>query len=258
MVIAHRGASREAPGNTEAAFQAAIEAGADAVELDVRQTADSVLVVHHSAARRGVLVSRLTYAELVRRSRHRPPTLAQALRLCAGRTTVDIEIKDAGYEAATLEVAARELGTSPAFITSFHPGVIETVKALQPERRCGLLVGVNRMRSSRARAEQSLVDAAVGCGADFIAPHQLLVGLRPHSPRRRAAGSPLLAAAAAAGLPAMVWTVNGAERLRHFLGERGVTGIITDLPALALEIRSQLVTVQARPPFPGRVRPIRS
>ena len=53
LVIAHRGASREAPENTPAAFEAAIALGADAVELDVRRTADGVLVVHHNASRRG-------------------------------------------------------------------------------------------------------------------------------------------------------------------------------------------------------------
>ena len=54
LVIAHRGASRDAPANTPAAFEAAIAVGADAVELDVRRTADGVLVVHHNASRRGV------------------------------------------------------------------------------------------------------------------------------------------------------------------------------------------------------------
>ena len=40
MVVAHRGASVEQPENTIAAFEAAIDAGADAVEFDVRMTVD--------------------------------------------------------------------------------------------------------------------------------------------------------------------------------------------------------------------------
>ena len=39
MVVAHRGGV-EQPENTVAAFEAAIDAGADAVEFDVRMTAD--------------------------------------------------------------------------------------------------------------------------------------------------------------------------------------------------------------------------
>jgi len=46
-IIAHRGASRERPENTLAAFNRAAELGADAVELDVHLTKDGRLVVHH-------------------------------------------------------------------------------------------------------------------------------------------------------------------------------------------------------------------
>src|SRR5438132_12637759 len=54
-VIAHRGASAIEAENTLPAFEAAIAAGADAVELDVRTTADGVVVVMHDAD-----VSRMT------------------------------------------------------------------------------------------------------------------------------------------------------------------------------------------------------
>jgi glycerophosphoryl diester phosphodiesterase len=49
LIIAHRGASAEAPENTLAAFRRAIELGADGVELDVRLAADGVPVVIHDA-----------------------------------------------------------------------------------------------------------------------------------------------------------------------------------------------------------------
>lgn len=48
-ITAHRGGAREAPENTLAAFQNAIDQGADWVELGVQQTADGVLVVMHDA-----------------------------------------------------------------------------------------------------------------------------------------------------------------------------------------------------------------
>ncbi|MCB0916114.1 MAG: glycerophosphodiester phosphodiesterase [Actinobacteria bacterium] len=47
LVIAHRGASDEIAEHTLAAYQEAIDAGADAVECDVRLTADTVLVCVH-------------------------------------------------------------------------------------------------------------------------------------------------------------------------------------------------------------------
>lgn len=48
-VIAHRGATDNAPENTLPAFEAAIGIGADAIELDVRLTRDRVPVVYHYA-----------------------------------------------------------------------------------------------------------------------------------------------------------------------------------------------------------------
>ena len=44
-LIAHRGASRERPENTLAAFLRAVEVEADGIELDVHLTADGVLMV---------------------------------------------------------------------------------------------------------------------------------------------------------------------------------------------------------------------
>lgn len=46
-IVAHRGANRFAPENTFAAADLAIEQGADYIELDVRESADGVLYVHH-------------------------------------------------------------------------------------------------------------------------------------------------------------------------------------------------------------------
>jgi glycerophosphoryl diester phosphodiesterase len=49
VVIAHRGEHRAHPENTLPAFQAAIDAGADFFELDVRTTSDGRLVLMHDA-----------------------------------------------------------------------------------------------------------------------------------------------------------------------------------------------------------------
>jgi glycerophosphoryl diester phosphodiesterase len=47
--VAHRGATANAVQNTLAAFRTALALGADAVELDVRLSADGVPVVYHYA-----------------------------------------------------------------------------------------------------------------------------------------------------------------------------------------------------------------
>src|SRR5512140_126848 len=47
LVVAHRGSSVVAPENTLAAFRQALEDGAQAIELDVRLTADEEVIIFH-------------------------------------------------------------------------------------------------------------------------------------------------------------------------------------------------------------------
>jgi glycerophosphoryl diester phosphodiesterase len=267
LVIAHRGAASDAPENTPAAFEAAIALGVDAVELDVRRTSDGVLVVHHNASRRGIPVALQTYAALVRRSRHEPPTLDTVLDLCAGRVGVDVEIKEPGYEAEVIERASRRFSRQQLLYTSFEESVISTIRQLDPNAHCGLLLGPGRLRSRTQRFEALPFDLAERCGADALAVHQWLAPLRGRS--RRVPGAGLLAEARQRGFPMLVWTVNGPQRLRAYLADGRVAGIITDLPGLALESRRELarrdaqedampghVTGPSRPALTDRVRPV--
>jgi glycerophosphoryl diester phosphodiesterase len=244
LVIAHRGASREAPENTPAAFEAAIALGADVAELDVRRTADGVLVVHHNASRRGVPLAMLTYSGLVRLSRHEPPRFDTVLDLCAGRIALDIEVKEAGYEAEVIEESSRRFPRNRLLYTSFEESVIGTIKRLDPDARCGLLLGPGRLRSRAQRYEALPFDLAERCGADLLAVHQWLAPVRRR--RRRVAGTDLLAEAQARGFPMMVWTVDGPQRLRAYLADGRVAGIITDLPGLAVETRRELQSGASR------------
>jgi glycerophosphoryl diester phosphodiesterase len=267
LVIAHRGDAGSAPENTPAAFEAAIAAGADAVEMDVRRTSDGILVIHHNASRRGVPVAMMTYAALVRKSRHEPPELDTVLDLCAGRIGVDIEIKEPGFEEAVIERASRRFPRDQLLYTSFDESVIGTVRGLDPSARCGLLLGPGRLRSRAQRYEALPFELAERCGADLLAVHQWLAPLRRRS--RRVPGTGLLAEAQLRGMPLMVWTVDGPQRLRAYLADGRVAGIITDLPGVAVEHRREiadhgvqegsmpgLVTGLTRPALTDRVRPV--
>jgi glycerophosphoryl diester phosphodiesterase len=267
LVIAHRGASSDAPKNTPTAFEAAIALGVDAVELDVRRTSDGVLVVHHNASRRGVPVAMLTYSALVRLSRYEPPVLDTVLDLCAGRVAIDVEIKEPGYEAEVVEKASRRFSRQQLLYTSFEEPVISTVRNLDPSAHCGLLLGPGRLRSRAPRYEALPFDLAERCGADALVVHQWLAPLRGRG--RRVPSTGLLAEARARGIPMLVWTVNGPQRLRAYLADGRVAGIITDLPGLALETRRELarrdaqeesmpglVTGPTRTALTDRVRPV--
>lgn len=163
LVVAHRGASTEQPENTIEAFEAAIEAGADAVEFDVRLSADGVAVVMHdpdvSRTTDGVgLVPELTLTDIRQLKIPLPgggaagvPTLEEALECLAGRAAVDIEIKNLpgepgftpDHEAvveATLDALDATGFADPVLVSSFNPRSIAHSRQLRPDVPTGLLM----------------------------------------------------------------------------------------------------------------------
>jgi glycerophosphoryl diester phosphodiesterase len=99
-VIAHRGEHLSHAENTLPAFQAAIDAGADYFELDVRTTADGRLVLMHDATVDRTTngkgrVSELTYAEVraLRAGGEVIPTFEEALALARGKIQVYVDCK---------------------------------------------------------------------------------------------------------------------------------------------------------------------
>jgi len=72
LIYAHRGASRDYPEMTRAAYTAAIEEGADGFECDLRLTRDEVPVLWHNAsmlerAGHAGLIAELTFAQVQQR-----------------------------------------------------------------------------------------------------------------------------------------------------------------------------------------------
>jgi glycerophosphoryl diester phosphodiesterase len=230
LVIAHRGASAAAPENTLEAFQRAIDLGADMIELDVRRTRDGRLVTFHDRAVGGAPVDTLTLAEMSARLGRTPALLDEVVALVRGRIRLNLELKEAGYVESALEAAA-PLGAENVLVTSFIDTVVTEAKRLQPALETGLLMGIDRPPQQRIRTRLSEllpVQRAQACGADLIALHFSLARLGA------------LSRAAAAGYPAIVWTVNDARGLREFLRDRRVAGVITDDPERALRERARI------------------
>jgi glycerophosphoryl diester phosphodiesterase len=109
-IIAHRGASAYAPENTMAAFQKAIEIGADYFELDVQLTLDGTLAVFHDRDISRFAIKHVPVVEMrmsdMRRldigswfasefADQRVISLEQALELAQGKIGVYVELKSA-------------------------------------------------------------------------------------------------------------------------------------------------------------------
>ena len=150
-VIAHRGASRAERENTVAAFRRAAEMGADAVELDVRRTADGVLVVHHDAH----LTAADGGAAIVARRAARPAGARADARCGARRLRRDVgqrrdqeRRRRAGLRPDRLD--RRRDDRSPArprrpttrwLISCFRIETIDRCRALAPQIRTAWLTG---------------------------------------------------------------------------------------------------------------------
>jgi glycerophosphoryl diester phosphodiesterase len=190
------------------------------VELDVRRTRDGHLVAVHDARVRSAPVSTLDHEEL--KARLKPgqaPLLQEMTELAGDRIALDIELKEAGYVARVLDLLT---GLDPGqyVLTSFTDDALVEARAKAPQVRTGLLVGPGHARRLEARLN--------ACGASFVAAH---AGL---------ARAGLLTWAANRGLESYVWTVNERRALRSLLADPRVAAVITDRPAVALEVRSEL------------------
>jgi glycerophosphoryl diester phosphodiesterase len=223
LVIAHRGASEAAHENTLAAFEMAIEMKADAVEMDVRRTADGMIVVHHNqrVRRSRSPLSKSTFAHSLmaaRKAGYRLPTLEEALKLCQGRIAVDIELKERGYEEAVCELVTDYFESDHVIIKSFFDSVVTAVKRTRSDLAAGLLLGSgSRLRKKNERTGVRAETRLRRCGADFVSPHFSLA-------RKR-----FIERMHDLGLPVLVWTVDDKKRAVR-LASRGVQAIITNKP----------------------------
>ncbi len=219
-VIAHRGASRAERENTLAAFERAVEFGADGVELDVRLTADGALAVHHDErTEAGRAISDSPAAELPTHV----PLLATALDACAG-VHVNVEIKNdqrsRSYDAEMRMVAlvSGELARRPEgdfSVSSFDLATIDAVRDREPDIPTAFLFD---------RGDPtSLLRTASRHGHRWVHPDDLLVD------------EVFVAQTVELGLVVNVWTVDDPSRIAE-LARWGVDGVISNVPDVARRV----------------------
>jgi glycerophosphoryl diester phosphodiesterase len=251
-VVAHRGASGSYPENTLASFQAALDVGAEIVEMDVQLSRDGELVVIHDPTLDRTTggsgrVGEWSLAEIRKLSagfpdrfgdrfrEQRVPTFAEALELVRGRAQVLVEIKpesvadggDEGIEARTLAAIDAAGMRGGAGVTSFHLGALARCRELSPE--------VPRVPLFKSGSAAEMVAAARGLGAELALPFKGLLS------------DELLRLAREAGVGLAAWVVDDPEELRE-LARFELHGIGTNRPA---EMLAAIRSVGATPAADG-------
>lgn len=238
LIFAHRGACRVAPENTLPAFQAAIDLGADGIELDVQYSSDGKLMVIHNPTLEATTdgagrVTAHTFEELRRLdagARFAPhfagtpiPTLDEVLELAAGRLLVNIELKaldtvTAGIGVDVVHCVRAHGMADQVVISSFNPLALRRAKSAGPEIECALLTAADLPGWMRSRPTLWF------SRADSIHPEHPMVD------------AAYMAWARGRGMAVRPWTVNEEAEMRRLIA-LGVDALITDLPDVALRLR---------------------
>ncbi|RKG83728.1 glycerophosphodiester phosphodiesterase [Corallococcus terminator] len=229
LLLAHRGASADAPENTLEAFTEAVRQGADGVELDAMVCGSGEVVVCHDERlerlaglpwevrttpwwklRRADVGSSLGYAPA------RIPLLEDVLDALPAHFLVNIELKcdhfgDGGLAASVARLVAERDLSSRVVLSSFNPLCLFRLAAVAPTLRRGFLIDPDK-----AWAPQAYV----------VSP---LVSSHSVHPFHEACTPERVSAWREAGLSVAAWTVDEAQRARE-LRELGVSYLITNRP----------------------------
>jgi glycerophosphoryl diester phosphodiesterase len=249
-IVAHRGASMRNPENTLIAFDAAIKAGADMIELDVRLTADGIPVVLHDAdvattTDGSGLVHELTLTQVRElRAGADPgvlasvPTLHEALSFLRGRTAVEIDIKndpgepgfDGNRQIAAGEVLKllNELDLRSVLVSSANPETVQWVKWHAPETATGVEI-------EDCEDVWKWLDYSTTLGHAFLLPSAEAV---------LSTGKDFAERAHALGVQIDAWTVDDPAMISKLFAW-GVDTVETNDPELAVPIRDRARSYRA-------------
>ena len=213
LKIGHRGARAYQVENTLESFGKAIALGANAVELDVRQSGDGKLVVSHDENLKKVFgkdveVTEASLKELKKSTENRIPTLEEALEFIDRKVEkILVELKEAGYEKKVLDVIKKEKLHDRVVIVSFHDEALANVRKLDKKIATGLIYARHK----------NPIDTALKLTAQYLVPLYRFTHTRDIEKAHKN------------DLKVIVWTINTREEAKEYRA-KGVDGIASDKP----------------------------
>jgi len=216
LVIAHRGASGFEVENSLAAFRAARTLGADAVELDIHETADGGFIVHHGTMIGQHHISLCPLRQI--REQLLPngepiPTLEEALGVILPQMMADIETKKVSPEHDERLTAIIDASAAPqrVAIHAFDHRIIKRFAERRPRMRRGVVAASYPVNPVRCMED---ADAHILWEEWPLIDDQLIHAVHQ------------------AGKSVYAWTVNDPDGMHHLL-HLGVDALVTDFPDVA-------------------------
>ena len=231
MIVAHRGASEDAPENTLAAFRLAWKQGADAIEGDYYSTTDGQIVCIHDAdtqrvAGKKLVVKDSTLAELRRLdvgawkgpkwAGARIPTIGEVLATVPAGKRIYIEVKGGEAMVPRLleEIGKSGLAAEQVMVISFDAEAIAAVKAAAPQYKAFWLSGFKKDEAGTIRPTvDAILETLKKTGVDGFSSSADLIE------------EAVVRRVREAGYEYHVWTVDDAETALRFVrwGARSIT-----------------------------------
>jgi glycerophosphoryl diester phosphodiesterase len=235
FIWAHRGASKIAPENTMAAFAAAVELGADGLELDIHLSRDGIpVVIHDESLERTTdgrgLVADASLEQLQQLDAggwfspdfvgESLPTLAEVLSAFSGKLRLNLELKEfsAGVEVLAL---LRQYPEADVVISSFDYDLLKGLRSLSEALPLAVLFDDGNWQQAVRLANE--ISACAFHPAYDLVCHRMVAACRKLA------------------LPVSVWTVDQPEQARSLV-MMGVSGLFTNDPGALHSARPALVS----------------
>ena len=234
LIFAHRGFSGKYPENTMLAYQKAIEAGCDGIELDVQFTKDHQLVLIHDetidrTSNHNGQVCDYTYAELCQFDfsyKYKEygfqtiPTLKEYFELVKERPIItNIELKTGineypGIEEAVYKLICQYNMQEKVILSSFNHESIMRMKTLDSHLVCGFLTECLMLHPARYTNQYNI---------------------EAYHPRFQTLSKKSMEEFKKYNIQVNTWTVNKKKDMERMISY-GVDGIITNFPDVAKQI----------------------
>ncbi|MFW6285311.1 MAG: glycerophosphodiester phosphodiesterase family protein, partial [Bacillota bacterium] len=233
-IVAHRGASWDAPENTLSAVETALEQEADSIEIDVRMTADGHVVLMHDDTlirttddTSGQRVRDMTLEELRSHDAgswfdsefagEKVPTLEEVFEMTGRRATLFIEMKedDTAINQRVVELIEEHDMENHVKIMAFSQSQLQNIKSLNEDIETVMIVSTFYGDMSRLINDDALDHFAFS--VDLFLNNSGYVN-RIHQSEKKVYS----------------WTINTEDSIRR-VARRDVDGIITDRPVFTRE-----------------------
>lgn len=226
QIIGHRGARGLAPMNTTAGIKAALQAGIDWIEFDVRATKDGVVILAHDASTLKTtlwprIIARTKFKRLAKaRTFSKEPiaTLTDAFKTIGAKAKINVEIKSKGCAESVVDHIERMVKAGANYdrflVSSFKPARLREIHRLNDHVPLCLLHGTKPLTFIKLRA---LRLSAVGFWYKRL-PVQAIEQAKVR------------------GLTTLVYTVNNVRKAEK-LAAQGIDRLVTDRPDLMQDLR---------------------